>query len=157
MRRTHSCPADRRCGFTLTELLVSATLLVSIIALVAPLTVRSGRLWQECRYQRLGLDELAGQLDRLTSLDQDQRAAEIAHLVPSEPIRAALPNPQLTSEIVVDRDGTRLILRLAWDRPGGAKQVALVGWLDPLPTGNAHLEQETTEPQTELQPGEQAS
>ena len=138
MRRTSPHPEDRRCGFTLIELLVSATLLAGIISLVAPLTVRSGRLWQECRYHRLGLDELAGQLDRLTSLDQDQWAAALMQLVPSEPVRAALPNPRLTSEVVADGDGTRLILRLAWDRPGGSKQIALVGWIDPLPTGDAH-------------------
>jgi hypothetical protein len=151
MKRTPSCPAARRGGFTMIELLVSATLLMSIISLGATLSVQSGRLWQECRYQRLGLDELSGQLDRLTSLDQDQRAAALAELVPSEPILAALPNAQLTSEIITDRDGTRLILRLAWDRLGGSKQIVLVGWIDPLPASAADLGQQTAEPEPEEQ------
>jgi prepilin-type N-terminal cleavage/methylation domain-containing protein len=152
MSRTVSCPADRRRGFTLIELLVSATLLVSIFALVTPLAVRTGRLWQECRYCRLGLDELADQLDRLRSLDQDALASALEHLVPSEPIRAALPNPRLTAEILADRDGTRLVLRLSWDRSPRAKQIMLVGWLDPLPTGDTEPDRGSAE----LESGEQA-
>lgn len=119
-----------RHGFTVTELLVSALLLTSVMSLVGPLAVRSGRLWQDARQGRLALEELSNQLDRLTYLSEDQRNAALAELEPAESIRKALPNPQLTAEILHDRDGQRLVLQLTWDRVGTPGRCTLVGWLN---------------------------
>ena len=126
--------AARHDGFTVTELLVAATLLIAIMPVVASLTVRSGRLWQDFRHYRLAIDELSNHLERLISLDASEVATAIDELSPSSHIRAALPNPVLSAEVLTDQDGTRLILQLAWDRIGKSPPVVLVGWTDGLPT-----------------------
>ncbi len=123
---------NRRHGFTLTELLVSATLLIGMMLMVGQLTVRTGRLWQECRGYRLALDELTNQLDQLAALSAEERDIALTRLAPSESICAALPNPKFISEVRADQDGTRLHLQLAWDRLDGEKQIGLVRWIDPL-------------------------
>jgi len=130
-----------RPGFTVTEMLVSALLLISVMSLVGPLAVGSDRLWQDARHGRFALEELSSQLDRLTGLSGDQLQAALAALAPSEYAREALPKPQLSGRIVHDQDGRRLVLQLTWQRPAAPGHCTLVGWLDPLPRPNG---QETT-------------
>jgi len=124
--------ANRR-GFTMTELVVAATLLIAGLSVVAPLAVRSGRVWQDSRHYRLAVEELSNQLERLTSLDAVDRAAALSELVPSTQVSTALPNPMLSAETLTDENGTRLVLRLTWDRLGKSTPLTLVGWIDPLP------------------------
>jgi hypothetical protein len=124
--------SDRR-GFTVTEMLVSALLLTTVMSVVGPLAVRGDRLWQDARHGRLALEELSSQLDRLTCLTEDQRKAALAELAPSEYTRGALPNPKLSAETVRDQDGQRLVLQLTWKRPAAPGRMTLVGWIDPRP------------------------
>jgi len=124
----------KRRGFTMTELVVAATLLTTMMSVVAPLAVRSSRLWQDSRYYRLALEELTNQWEHLASLDEADRPAAIADLTPSTQISAALPNPVLTAETSTDEDGTRVTLSLTWDRLGQNAPVTLVGWVNPLPS-----------------------
>jgi prepilin-type N-terminal cleavage/methylation domain-containing protein len=130
---------EERNGFTLTELVVAASLLVGVMTVVAPLTVRSGRMWQDTRHQQLAMDELSNQLERLTSLDPRGRAAALTQLAPSEFLTTALPSATIEAETARDEHGTRLVLSLDWNRPGARSRqtpsVTLVGWLDPLPSG----------------------
>jgi len=130
-----------RCGFTVTEMLVSALLLISVMSLVGPLAVRSDRLWQDARHGRFALEELSSQLDRLTGLPGDRLQAALAALAPSEYAREALPKPQLSGRIMRDRDGRRLVLQLTWERPAAPGHCTLVGWIDPRP--QAHEEKMT--------------
>ena len=129
---------DKQRGFTLTELVVASSLLVAVMAMVAPLTVRSGRLWQESRHQQLAMDELSNQLERLTALDAEARTAALPQLAPSELVTAALPWATIQAETVRDEHGTRLVLRLNWDGRGNpsrpSSSLTLVGWLDPMPS-----------------------
>ena len=126
----------KRRGFTMTELVVAATLMVAMLSVVAPLAVRSGRLWQDCRYYRLAVEELTNQLEYLTSLDEVERTAAIAELSPSSQVSTTLPNPVLSVETLTGEDGTRLVMRLAWDRLGDNAPVTLIGWVDPLPSAS---------------------
>ena len=116
------------------ELVVAATLLVTVLSVATNLTVRSGRLWQDSRHYRLALDELTNQLERLTALPSDQRSEALTQLAPSAELAAALPHPEFTADTLDDELGTRLILRLNWDRQGKSKPVTLVGWIASLPT-----------------------
>lgn len=135
----------RRCGTTMTELVVAATLMVSTMAIVAPLTVRTGRLWQDIRHHQLAMDELSSELERLVSLTSEQREQAIADLVPTDDLQASLPSPTLSAETIRDADGTRLRLSMNWTRAGKPKPVTLVGWLDSLP-GNTELESSEVAP-----------
>ena len=124
---------NRHRGFTITELVVAASLLVTVLSVITPLAVRSNRLWQQTRYYRLAVEELTNQLEYLTSLDSAQRAEALEKLAPSMAISNTLPNPVLTAETRSDDDGNRLILSLTWDRLGENVPVTLVGWFEPPP------------------------
>ena len=124
----------KRYGFTMTELVVAATLLMAALSTVAPLAVRSSRLWQDSRQHRLAVEELTNQWERLGSLDSASRAEAISAMSPSPQVSASLPNPMLSAVTLTDEDGTRLVLRLSWDRIGHRSPVKLVGWMDPLPS-----------------------
>ena len=139
----------QRNGTTLTEMVVAATLMVSTMAIVAPLTVRTGRLWQDARRHQLVMDELSNELERLTSLTAEQRERAIANLTPPEYLQASLPSATINAEIIRDGEGMRLLLSMNWDRLGNPKPVSLVGWLDSMPSQNAGQTDGTTiDPET---------
>ncbi len=127
----HNCKSRR--GLTLTEVVVAATLVVSMIGFVTPLTVRIGRVWQSTRQYRLAFNELANQMELLTSLGVSRCDAALADLKPSESTAETLPDARLEGKLIRDQDGTRLILSLDWDRGSKAVPLTLVGWLDTNP------------------------
>ena len=120
-----------RSGFTLTELLVAATLLIAVLSVAAQLTVRTDRLRQDVRREQIALDELATQLDRLLAADPPQRSELLANLTPGQQIAHVLPGARLVGEEVRDDAGRRLVLELSWKQAAGAKPLTLVGWIDP--------------------------
>ena len=129
-----------RRGVSITEVLIAATLVVSTIGMFAPMSVRIGRVWQSTRQYRLAFNELANQMELLTSLGVARCEAALPSLKLSSQIADALPDSQLNGELVSDEDGTRLILSLNWDRGSKSEPLSLVGWLDVIPTSK---EQET--------------
>ncbi len=122
----------RHAGFTMTEVVVAATLLVSTIGVIAPLTVQCGRLLQTTRHHYLVLDELSNQFQRLCHLDDGPLTAAIGSITPSEHLVEALPAVWIRGETVRDQDGARLILSLNWDRVGDPPPLQMVGWLDSI-------------------------
>ncbi|WP_145092674.1 PB1 domain-containing protein [Rosistilla carotiformis] len=111
------------------ELVVSATLLVALIGTFAPMSLSSGRMWQQTRHHQLALDELSNQMDRLLALPEDQRGAELDLLEPSAAVQAALPEASLTAAEVSDEDGTRLTVAIDWQRPTPSQPLSLTGWI----------------------------
>jgi hypothetical protein len=105
------------------------------MAVVAPLTVRSGRLWQESRRQQLVIEELSNQLEWLIHLSPAQRASALTNLTVPEYLQKAIPGAKLSAESIRDEHGTRLVLSLAYGAQAmpAPRPVTLVGWLDPLP------------------------
>ncbi len=113
---------------------VASGLLVTVMAIMAPLAVRTSRLWQDSRHQQVALEELAGELERLTALDSPERTEAMRSLTPSDTLAIAAPHAEITAATVADSEGTRIVLTLNWnelDYPRAPLQ--LVGWLDPLP------------------------
>ena len=121
---------NSRRGLTFTEVVVAATLVVSMIGFVAPLTVRVGRVWQSTRQYRLAFNELANQMELLTSLGVSGCNAALTNLKPSASVAESLPEARLEGQLLRDQDGTRLILSIDWDRGAQSVPVSLVGWLD---------------------------
>lgn len=118
--------AGVRAGVSLVELIVASTLMVTALTVTAKLTVSGGRMWQETRRDRVALEELSNQLDRLLSLPRRERDGEVASLAVSAEARAVLGDSELTGERLADEAGRRLVLRLRWgNRP---KPMVLVGW-----------------------------
>lgn len=133
----------------MTELVVGATLLLALISFIAPLAVRSGRLWQDTNRTRIALDELTNQLETLNRLDEPLRRAALAELAVSPQVASQLPDAELRGELVNDVDGTRVILTLLWDRIRPAKPVSLVAWVDSLPPDAENTAAESTEADAE--------
>ena len=128
----------RRQGATVLELLVAAVLLIALISIVAPLTVRAGRLWQESRTYRLAINELANELDRLSLLDDQARSAALSNWQLSPALAHALPDAKLTGETLDDEHGKRLKLSINWKRIGDPAPLTLIGWIVPPAEKKTH-------------------
>ena len=129
-----------RRGLSITEVVVAATLVVSMIGIVVPLAVRTGRVWQSTRQYRLACNELSNQMELLTSIGETQCKAELSHLKISDLLADSLPGARLQGELVSDHDGTRLVLNLDWERGSKSVPIALVGWLniDSVESASSH-------------------
>ena len=126
-----------RRGAMATELIVAATLLVSVIGTAVPLAIGARRIQRDARHYQLAIEELSNQLDRLSSLDSATRDAALTALAPSEEISQVLGDATLAGQVVRDADGTRLVVTLDWQRPAGAVRLRLADWLDTMPEETA--------------------
>ena len=79
----HPSPRAARRGITLFELLVAFSILSVVIPVSAALLVRNGRLLVSARNQRIAIDELTNQLERLRSLSSPDPGAFVAGPEPS--------------------------------------------------------------------------
>ena len=122
--------ARYRNGSMMTEVVVAAGLLAAAFSVTAPLVVTSGRMWQQTRHQQLAMDELSNQMERLLVISEEQQAEALQQLAVSEQLAEVLVDARLTSEIIDDDDGKRLVLSMTWDRGVEALPLRLVGWLD---------------------------
>lgn len=133
MNHSSSPKPATRFGFTSTELVVASSLLVAVMAVIGPLTVRNARMLQDARHQQIALEELSSEMERLTALQGNARMQAIDDLNPSPWLSRALPNAEIKGETVEDEDGKRLVLTLEWKDPNYPRApLRLVGWLDPL-------------------------
>jgi Tfp pilus assembly protein FimT len=135
MKQQRSLKSRFHRGFTSTELVVASSLLVALMGVVGPLAVRNSRLWIESRHHQLALEELTGELERLTAMDSTARAKAIESLKPSGLLLNAAPDATIEAETLWDQDGERLVLTLRWNRGDHPRApLRLVAWLDPLAT-----------------------
>lgn len=117
-----------RSGFTMTELLVSASLLIVGIGTMVPLSIHNGQMWRDTRNQQLAMNEMANQLERLIALDPAERQTALIDIQPSTALRRALPQAKLSARVV---DDEHVIVSLVSD--ARSKPLTLIGWIDPLP------------------------
>ncbi|MBX3434349.1 MAG: hypothetical protein KF847_13580 [Pirellulales bacterium] len=119
-----------RRGAMLVECFVAAGVLMTAVGIVATIIVQQGRLAIATRHERLVLEELSNQLDRLTLFPPDEAAAALDRLAPSPRLVDALDQPRLVGRLRDDADGSRIELGLEWSEgPGRERRRALVGWL----------------------------
>jgi hypothetical protein len=121
--------APSRQGTTATELMVAATLLLSMFGLIVPMTVRAGRIWRDSRHYQIAMNELSNQFEYLSSLNEVERKTAIEQLRVSDQCRQSLVDAVLEARLSEEADGLRLTLSLDWDRGGTPQPVKLVGWL----------------------------
>ena len=119
-----------RVGFSITEVVVSASLLASVLTALVPLSFQSARLTKDVRHHRLIVEELSNQIELLSALPADQREKAVAEVEPSAVLLAAIPSIRLTAQTETDKDGGRITVTAHWDRGGRIKPVTLVGWFD---------------------------
>ena len=127
-----------RCGTTIIELVVACSLLGTLILIVVPSAIRIGRVQRTIRHDRIAMDEITNQLDRLAQLPISELKQEIATLTPSEFASAGLPNPRLSGTLQQSEEGYRLALAISWDSPGrSAAPLTMATWIFPPSTAES--------------------
>jgi len=130
-------PTDCRAGLMIPDLIVAATLTLALIGTLTTCTVRCGRLMIDTRHHQLALDELSNQLERLVAFSEQERAKAILELTPSDEVARVLSKATMAAETIIDASGTRIVLRLNWDRGALATPLKLTAWTKPQPTEQA--------------------
>ena len=111
-------------------MIVALTLLASVLALSTPLIVAHGRLLKSQRNYRLALDELSNQLERLSTLPEEELTGALKKLTPSPLAAERLPGATLRGELVDSAMGRRLTLETWWDEPNRqAAPLRLTAWI----------------------------
>jgi hypothetical protein len=119
-------------GISSIEVLVSFTLLAAILGAATPLVVTHGRLLASHRENQWALEELSDQLDRLTTLNNEQRQQALQDLQPSPFASERLPGAQLTCKLTPIEFGERLTLQLIWNEPGRVSApLTMSAWVFP--------------------------
>ena len=116
------------------DLIVAAVLVSALITTVTTIAVRTTRLLKEARHQQLALDELSNHIETLVAQHDADLASALANLKLSEPMLHAAPDATLTSQVIEDVNGKRIVLELALNSFPTSAPLQLVGWIDPATT-----------------------
>ena len=136
--------SHRRRGTTITEFVVACTLLSSLMLLLVPSAIRIGRVQQTLRQERIAMDEVTNQLERLTLYPLDQLPQKVDQLTPSELAASRLPDAELRGALERSEDGYRLALEISWNSPGRREAPLKVAtWIYPASTSPAEVEDTT--------------
>lgn len=120
----------RRRGFSMVEVMGTLALLMAAMAATMPLFVRHGRLLAESRRERIAIEELANQAERLAAVAPADLEAHLAALAVSPLARERLPGARLTAARGDSPLGERVVLALAWDAAGRREHpLTLAVWL----------------------------
>jgi len=124
-----------RRGFSTVEVMGTLALVMTAMAATMPLFVRHGRLLAESRRERIAIEELANQAERLAAVAPADVEAHLAALAASPLARERLPGARLTAARGDSPLGERVILALSWDAVGRREHpLTLAVWL-PGPGG----------------------
>lgn len=130
-----------RRGTSIIEFVVACSLLGSLMLFVVPSAIRIGRLQRVIRQERIAMDEVTNQLDRLAQLPLSQIKQELDSLAPSEFAEGGLPNPNLSGTLRDSEEGYRLALEISWDSPGrSVAPLTMATWVYPASTTELHVE-----------------
>lgn len=117
------------------EVIAAAAVTGVALGAIAPLWVGQVRLLAETRRERLGLEELANQAERLAAVPMGEVDRYLAGLDVSADLGELLPGAVLTAERAGPSPlGERIVLSLTWESPGRrVRPLALVTWIPPEP------------------------
>ena len=125
-----------RKGFLSIEILVAASLLIVIVSGYAALQYRLLGVAKDAKHYQLALYEAANQIATLQGMTDSQIDDGIKKAQLPEDVLRSLPNGKLFIEKIVDQKGTRVIVRVLWDRAGAPSPVELTGWISTGPAGD---------------------
>lgn len=119
----------RRPGFSMLEVVAASSLTVMAVASITPVFVRQARLLAESRRERIALEELANQADRIAALPAGDLDRHLAALALSPLASRHLPDARLDAIRGDSPLGPTVTLRLGWSAPGRiAHPLTLVTW-----------------------------
>jgi len=104
------------------EVMAALAVLVAALAAITPLFVRHTRLVAETRRERIALEELTNQAERLAAVPAGDLDGHLAALALSPLATDCLPEPRLTATRGSSPLGEQVTLRLAWSSPGREKE-----------------------------------
>ncbi|MDX1930062.1 MAG: hypothetical protein SFV81_26280 [Pirellulaceae bacterium] len=140
--------AKQRLGLSATEVIVAATLLLSMLGLVVPTTMRAARILRDARHYQIAMNELSNQFEYLSCLSETELASALPKLQISDQAQQSLENASLAASLSNQEDGVRITLSLNWERGVDAKPLQLTGWLSSK-VAEASAVQEDTVPAKE--------
>jgi len=119
----------RRHGFSMLEVVAASSLTVVALASITPVFVRQARLLAESRRERIALEELANQAERIAAMPAGDLDRHLAALAVSPLASRHLPDARLDAVRGDSPLGPTITLRLAWDAPGRVEHpLTLVTW-----------------------------
>lgn len=125
-----------RKGFLSIEIMVASSLLIVIVSGYAALQYRLLGVAKDAKHYQLALHEAANQIATLQGMTDSQLDDGIKRAQLPEDVLRSLPNGKLFIEKIVDQKGTRVIVRVLWDRVGTPSPVELTGWISTGPAGD---------------------
>ncbi len=130
---------SHRFGFVSIEILVAATLLVALISSLAAMQYRLLLVAKDTKHYQLALHEAANQIIGLQTvpLRKLDEAIELATI--NEEVLRSLPGGKMQIEKIADTKGTRVVVRLTWERLGASVPVELTGWISTVPSEDLEL------------------
>ena len=125
---------NSRCrrGLSSMELIVSTSVMMAIIFVVAKMSFQIQGVWRDVDHHRVAICELSNHLDRLTRLTPDDAKIALQELTVSEPCARTLSNARLSGQLTKDELGFRVDLKLSWQTKYPSKPTKLQGWLRSL-------------------------
>ena len=116
-------------GFTKLEMLVSATLLTTMIAIASPLFARLNQIWHSTRWYQLASQELMNQMEVISQLSREECNIAVNKLKISSDILDVIPKAELTGKVESSTDGDRVVLFFQLPASVRSEPIVLVGWL----------------------------
>ncbi|MCY2983810.1 MAG: hypothetical protein NTY15_09250 [Planctomycetota bacterium] len=117
-------------GFTKLEMLVSASLLTTMIAIATPLFSQLNQAWHSTRLFQIASQELMNQMDGLMQLSSDECRTAVSDLKVSPELLAVIPDARLTGKMESSSDGQRVVLFFQLPTSVRSEPIVLVGWLN---------------------------
>jgi len=122
------CRTGRR-GFSMLEVVAASSLTVVALASITPLFVRQARLLSESRRERIALEELANQAERIAALPASDLDRHLMALTISPLASRHLPDARLDAIRGSSPLGPTVTIRLGWNAPGRLDHpLTLVTW-----------------------------
>jgi hypothetical protein len=122
------CRTGRR-GFSMLEVVAASSLTVVALASITPLFVRQARLLSESRRERIALEELANQAERIAALPASDLDRHLMALTISPLASRHLPDARLDAIRGSSPLGPTVTIRLEWNAPGRLDHpLTLVTW-----------------------------
>jgi len=107
-----------RSGISSLELLVAGVLISAAMATTLPLFIQHQRMIVMTGRERLAVEELANQAERLRATPAAQWSKVISTLQPSAVAVHRLPGVRLSASQSSTALGERVVLEIAWNDPG---------------------------------------
>ncbi len=126
---TRHATARNRRGLMQLEIVVSAFLLAALLSCMVGMNYRLLAVAKDTKHYQLALHEAANQVDLLTAGGLDDLDARIEKTTLPEEVLQALPGGKINVQKIDDQSGTKVVVRIRWDRPGEPALVELTGWV----------------------------